>query len=154
MLSHLPHVKRITEIAAKIASATARQQLQQTRTVNSIMTQKMLMPIFWLDKLTNTVKPQEVNRRNISTMQRKDLTSDNNMRANRRLNYAETSKCTETVSMVTPAHMHMANISFRRRPTFQATSWPSFAHNITKMVHASMVRDANSYTVFMTSRVN
>jgi len=87
-------------------------------------------------------------------MLKRDTNSDNNMRARRRLSCAETSRCTEAASLETPAHMLMVPINFRRRLISQATSWPSFALNSIEMVPASMVRDANSYTVSMTLRLN
>jgi len=87
-------------------------------------------------------------------MLRRDTSSDNNMRAKRRLSCAETLRCMEAASSVTPAHMHMVTTNFRRRLISQATSWPSFALNSTEMVLASMVRDANSCIVSMTSRLN
>jgi hypothetical protein len=87
-------------------------------------------------------------------MPKKDNNSNNNTKARRRLNYAETLRCTVAASSVTPAHTHMVLTSFRRRHISQATSWQSFAPNSTEMVSAGMVKDANSYTVSTTSRPN
>jgi len=159
MLSHLPQPKSAAETTAKTASLTTHQQLHQTwtarsTTMDSTMTQKMLTPIFLLDKHSNTVKPPEAKRRDNSTMLKREPYSDNNMRARRRLSYAETSRCMEAASSVTPAHTHMDPTNFRRRPISQATSWLSSAPNITERVSANMVRDANSYTVSMTLRLN
>jgi len=126
MLSNSPQVKRAQETVAQTASATIHQlphlTMRVNTTVGSIMTQKMLMLAFWLDKPFNTVKPLEAKRRSNSTMLRRDTNSDNNMRAKRRLSCAEILKCTEAASSVTPAPMHMDNTNFRRRLISQATS--------------------------------
>lgn len=148
---------RATE-ATQTASATTHQLLHQhvivIMTAASTMTQKMLMPTFWSDKPSTSVRPPEEWKRDNSTMLRRETNSDNNMRARRRLSCAETSRCTEAASLVTPAHMPMVPTNFRRRLISQATSWPSFALNFIEMVLASMARDANSYTVSMTLRLN
>jgi len=158
MLSHSSQPKTAQETAAKTASPTTHQLPHQTwtasTTVDSTMTQKTLTLTFLSDKHSNTVKPLEAKRRSNSTMLRRDSNSDNNMRARRRLSCAEISRCMAAASSVTPAHMHMDLTNFRRRPISQATSWPSSAPNITEMVPANMVRDANSYTVSMTLRLN
>jgi len=127
MLSNLHLAKRAPGTAAQTASATIHQLPHLTvttvsTTATSIMTQKMLMLAYWLDKPFNTVKPLEANRRENSIMPTRDSNSNNNMRAKRRLNCAETLKCTEAASSVTPAPMHMAHINFRRRLISQATS--------------------------------
>lgn len=76
------------------------------------------------------------------------------MKPRRRPSFAETSKCTEAASSETPAHTLTVPTNYKRRPISQATSWPSSALNSTEMESANMVKDANSSTASMTSRVS
>lgn len=96
-----------------------------------------------------TVRQLEEPGKRISTMLKKDSNSNNNMKAKRKLNCAETLKCTVNANLVTLAHTLTEPTSSKRKPIFQATSWQSFALNSTKMVYASTEKDANSCTVSM-----
>jgi len=91
---------------------------------------------------------EEERERLLETLKR-DSNSNNNMKAKRKLNCAEISKCMDNANSVTLAHMHMVLISSKRKHISQATLWPSFALNSMKKVLACMVKDANSCTVFM-----
>jgi len=116
-------------MAAATASATATtthrpllQTMTPITTVVSIMTLRMLILAFWWDKPFNIVKLLEEERKSNSQILKKDSNSDSNMRARRRLNFAETSKCTVNASMVTLALMPMEPNNSRRRHISQATS--------------------------------
>jgi len=102
-----------------------------------------------IQHIKSTARQQEEHRREDLTMQKKDSNSNNNMKARRKLNCAETLKCMVNANSETPAHMLMVPTNYKRKHIFQATSWPSYALNSTKMVSACMVKDANSYTVSM-----
>jgi len=68
------------------------------------------------------VKPQEVERRNNSTVLKREFISDKPMKPRRRLSFAGTSRCMEPAGMVTHAHMPTDPTNSKKRPIFQATS--------------------------------
>ena len=100
-------------------------------------------------QIMDTVRQLEEPGKRISTMLKRDSNSKCNMKAKRKLNCAETLKCTVNANSETPAHTPTEPISSKRKPIFQATLWQSFALNSTKMVYACTEKDANSCTVFM-----
>lgn len=122
--------------------------------VISITILKMLMQTTWLAKQISIVKQQEAERRSNSAMPTRDSNSSSNMKPRRRLSFAETSRCTTAASMETLAHMHMVPINFKRRHIFQAISWQSYVHNSIEMEPVLMVRDVNTFTVFMISNLS
>jgi len=131
MLSVSPHPRATApdaevQMASAATIATTHQPapplMTMIMTIASIMTLKTPMQAFWLAKPFSTVKLPEVERRSNSTMLRKDFNSDNNTRAKRRLSCAETSRCTEAASLVTPAHTLTVPTNSRRKHISQATS--------------------------------
>ena len=110
-----------------------------------------LMPMIAMVMLS-TVKPPEEHVRRPSQMPKRDRYSDNNMSKRRRRSYAETLRCTANASLATHAPTLMENISFRRKPIFQAILWLSSVPNSMKTVFVFTEKDANSYTASMTLR--
>lgn len=123
-------------------------------TTASTMILRMLIQAWWLDKLFNIVKPQEVDRKNNSQTLMRDITSSNSMRWRRRLNCAETLRCTVAANMVTHAHMPTDPINSKRKHIFQVILWQKCARNSIEMVLANMEKDVNTYTVHMISRLS
>jgi len=136
---HAPHPTWITNA---ITNAT------------SIMILRIQKPITSLDKLWCSVKQQEEVRKRHSTMLKRESNLDNNTRARRRLNYAETLWCTVNANMVTPAHTLMDTINSKRRHISQAISWLNYVYNSTNKARVLMVRDANISTQSTTLRRN
>jgi len=86
-------------------------------------------------------------------MLRKEYNLNNSMRQKRKPSCAEISKCMDIVNLEMIALMHMVPSSFKRKPIFQAISWPNFVHNSIAMAYACMGRDANSCTAIMTLKL-